>query len=148
MSLYGANPLKTLESQATSEAVMEMFLVDDILRMPSKNIHTFCESEEAKVLVEKAVLKKPTMMRLSKADDERRRIKLIAYNLAKEGNSPHYRKLKDYTAKRKDEINAIMKQYGGKAEKMAKIAQKEYIKTASKGLKAAETSDSKDEDKK
>lgn len=143
MGLYGANPLKTLESEATSEAVMEMFLVDDILRMPSKNIRTFCESEEAQVLVEKAVLKKPTMMRLSKADDKRRRIKLIAYKLAKEGNSPHYRKLKDYTAKRKVEINAIMKQYGSKAEKMAQIAQKEYIKTASKGLKAADTEENK-----
>ena len=138
MGLYGANPLKTLESQATSEAVMEMFLVDDILRMPSKNIRTFCESEEAKVLVEKAVLKKPTLIRLGKEADKARRVKLIAYKLAKEGNSPHYRKLKDYTAKRKVEINAIMKQYGGKAEKMAQIAQKEYIKTASKGLKAAE----------
>ena len=140
MGLYGANPLKTLESQAKSGSVMEMFLVDDILRMPSKNIHTFCESEEAKVLVEKAVLKKPTMMRLSKVDDEKRRVKLIAYKLAKEAGSPHYKKLKIYTAKRKEEINAIMKQYGPKAEKMAKIAQKEYIKTASKGLRAAETS--------
>ena len=139
MGLYGANPLKTLESQATSEAVMEMFLVDDLFRMPSKNIRTFCESEEAKVLVEKAVLKKPTMMRLSKADDERRRIKLIAYKLAKEAGDPNYKKLKMYTAKRKQCINAIMKKYGTKAEKMAKIAQKEYIKTAAKGLSAAAT---------
>lgn len=139
MGLYGANPLKTLESQATSEAVMEMFLVDDILRMPSKNIRTFCESEEAKVLVEKAVLKKPTMMRLSKADDERRRIKLIAYKLAKEAGDPNYKKLKMYTGKRKECIAAIMKKYGTKAEKMARIAQKEYIKTAAKGLAAAET---------
>ena len=137
MGLYGSNPLKTLEAEATSNAVMEMFLVDDILRMPSKNIRNFCESEEAKILVEKAVLRKPTLIRLGKDADKNRRVKLIAYKLAKEANSPHYRKLKDYTAKRKTEINAIMKQYGHKAEKMAQIAQREYIKTASKGIKAA-----------
>ena len=130
MGLYGANAIATLESTATSNAVMEMFLVDDLLKGPSDKVQEFCVSEAAQVLMERQVLKKPTLMRLSKADDEKRRIKLMAYQLAKTSNSPHYAKLKKYTALRKQEINAIMKQFGPKAEKMAKIAQKEYIKTA------------------
>jgi len=130
MGLYGAQAITTLESTATSNAVMEMFLVDDLLKGPSDKIHEFCVSEAAHVLMERQVLKKPTLMRLSKADDERRRVKLMAYQLAKEAKSPHYAKLKKYTSLRKTEINAIMKQFGPKAEKMAKIAQKEYIKTA------------------
>lgn len=130
--LYGASQIATMESVANSNAVLEIFFVDDILRLNEQQIKEFCESEQAKVLVEKAVLKKPTMMRLSKADDEKRRVKLMAYQLAKQANDPEWTKLKQYTQKRKDSINKIMTKYGAKAEKMAKIAQKNYIATAKK----------------
>ena len=71
-------------------------------------------------------------MRLSKADDEKRRVKLMAYQLAKNANDPQFTKLKMYTAKRKECIAKIMQKYGSKATKMAKIAQKNYIATAKK----------------
>ena len=135
MSLYGANNNKSIEEIATSNAVMEMFLIDDMLHGTSEQISKFCESEEAKVLVEKSVLNKPSLMRLSKADDEKRRVKIIAYNLAKEANDPEWTKMKKYTALRKQSINKLMKKYGKKAQRIAKVAQKEYIKT-SKGVKA------------
>lgn len=132
MSLYGTTQLSTMEEAATSNTVLEMFFVDDIMKGTSDQIKEFCESEEAKILVEKAVLRKPTLMRLSKADDEKRRVKLMAYQLAKEANDPEWTKLKTYTAKRKASIAKIMQKYGAKAERMAKIAQKNYIATASK----------------
>lgn len=131
-TLYGASQLATMEAVANSDAVLEMFIVDDLLRGTSDQIKQFCESEEAKILQEKSVLKKPTMMRLSKADDEKRRVKLMAYQLAKEANDPEWTKLKNFTEKRKASINKIMAKYGPKAEKMAKIAQKNYIATAKK----------------
>ena len=130
--LYGAKPVDSIEKIGNSNELLEAFFVDDILRLSSDDIKTFCESEEAKILEEKAVLKKPTMMRLSKADDEKRRIKLTAYQLAKEANDPEFAKLKKYTALRKQSINKIMNKYGTKAAKIAKVAQKNYIKTASK----------------
>lgn len=132
MSLYGSEFLVSMEQAANSNTVLEMFLVDDILRQSSDQIKQFCESEEAKILQEKAVLKKPTMMRLSKEDDAKRRIKLMAYQLAKESKDPEWEKLKKYTALRKQSIAKIMKKYSPRAEKMAKIAQKKYIATASK----------------
>lgn len=134
MSLYGSTQLEnnTMESVANSDAVLEMLLVDDVLRGTSVQIKEFCESPEAKILMEKAVLKKPTMMRLSKADDEKRRIKLMAYQLAKEADDPEWKKLRMYTEKRKASIQKIMQKYGTKAERMAKIAQKNYIATAGK----------------
>ena len=136
--LYGANTaINSMESIANSDAVLEMFLVDDIMKGSSDQIKQFCESTEAKILQEKAVLKKPTMMRLSKADDEKRRIKLMAYQLAKEAGDPEWEKLKKFTAKRKESIAKIMNKYGAKAERMAKIAQKNYIATASKAKEAA-----------
>lgn len=142
MSLFGTTQMVSMEQAANSDAVLEMFYVDDILRMNSDKIHEFCESEEAKILQEKAVLKKPTMMRLSKQDDEKRRIKLMAYQLAKEDNDPNWIKLKKHTAQRKEDIAKIMAKYGSRAEKMAKIAQKNYIKSASK-VSAAASKDNK-----
>lgn len=132
MSLYGASSITSLETFANSNTVLEMFFVDDLLRLNSDQRKQFCESAEAKILEEKAVLKKPTMMRLSKDDDMKRRIKLIAYQMAKDANDPEWEKLKKYTALRKESIAKIMKKYGAKAERAAKIAQKNYIATAQK----------------
>ena len=131
-ALYGTSQLVSMEAAANSDAVLEMFIVDDVLRGTSAQIKQFCESEECKILQERQVLKKPTMMRLSKEDDENRRVKLMAYQLAKEAGYPEWTKLKTYTEKRKASINKIMAKYGPKAEKMAKIAQKNYIATAKK----------------
>jgi hypothetical protein len=136
-----------MEAAANSDKVLEMFIVDDVLKGSSDQIKRFCESEEAKILQEKAVLKKPTMMRLSKVDDEKRRVKLLAYQLAKEANDPEWSKLKKYTELRKTSINKIMKKYGNKAEKMAKIAQKNYIKTA-KDVKKVDKQERKSPDPK
>ena len=132
MGLFGTDALVSMEEAAKSDRILEMFFVDDLLRQSSDQIREFCESEEAKILQEKAVLKKPTMMRLSKEDDAKRRVKLMAYQLAKEANDPEWTKLKKYTALRKESIAKIMKKYGSKAERMAKIAQKNYIATAQK----------------
>lgn len=139
MSLYGNSQVMAMEEAAKSNTIMEAFLVDDIIRLSQEQIKEFCESETAKVLQEKAVLKKPTMMRLSKEDDQKRRIKLIAYQLAKDANDPEWAKLKKYTALRKESIQKIMNKYGAKATKMAKIAQKNYIAVAQKATDTKET---------
>lgn len=131
-NLYGAAQLTSMEEFANSDAVLEMFIVDDVLRGTSDQIKEFCESEEARILQEKQVLKKPTMMRLSKEDDKKRRVKLMAYQLAKADKCPEWTKLKTFTAKRKECIAKIMQKYGARAEKLATIAQKNYVKTASK----------------
>ena len=143
MSLYGSgiNEVSSIEKIANSDSLIEAFLVDDILHGTSEQIHSFLESEECQVLMEKNVLKKPTMMRLSKADDEKRRIKLAVYEMAKAANDPEFAKFKKYTALRKQSIAKMMKKYGSKAEKVAKLGQKNYIKAASKS--STSTSDNK-----
>ena len=135
MNLYGTNENQDIEKIANSSKIMEMFIIEDMLHGTSEQIHQFCESAEAQVLVEKAVLNKPTLMRLSKTDDQKRRTKMVAYYLAKEANDPEWTKMKKYTALRKQSINKIMRKYGKKAQRIAKMAQKEYIKK-SKSVKA------------
>ena len=138
MALYGTEQINTTEAIGNSNELLEAFIVDDVIRGDSASIKAFCESETAKILMEKSVLKKPTMMRLSKADDEKRRVKLAAYTLAKEAKDPEFAKLQKYTALRKQSIEKIMKKYGTKAERVAKIGQKNYIKVASKSGNSAE----------
>ena len=111
--------------------------------MPSEDIKAFCESEEAKILLEKQVLNKSMLVRLDKKADEARRTKLIAYQLAKAAGDPNWTKLVKYQKLRKECIQKIMDKYGTKAAKIAKVAQKNYIKTASK-VKAAKEEEKKD----
>lgn len=130
--IFGASNLNEF-NKAQVAAVVENFIIDDISRGDSEDIKRFCESAEAQVLVEKQVLKKPTLMRLSKADDQKRRTKLTAFQLAKDANDPLWAKLQKNRKQEKQLIGQIMKKYGAKAQKLAAIAQKDYIKVASKG---------------
>ena len=144
--LYGEETRLSDEKIANSNEILEAFFVDDIIRQNSDDIKSFLESEECQILESKNTLKKPTLMRLSQKDDFRRRVKLVAYQLAKEDKFPAYIKLKKYTGLRKECIQKIMEKYGARAEKIAKMAQKQYIKTASKvsnSKKEASSSSSK-----
>ena len=92
MSLYGNNASLNIDADFNLQEAVEMFAYDDLQRMSSKALKEFCESDHCQALVERAVLKKPTVMRLSKADDEKRRIKLICYQLARENHDPNWDK--------------------------------------------------------
>lgn len=136
MELYGAidNNLD-LEKLAESDEIMEMLLVEEIMHGSDEQIHEFCQSPEAEILMEKAVLKRPTLVRLSKIDDAKRRTKLMAYQLAKESNDPNWTKLKKIMVMKKQTIRKIMAKFGPKATRLAKLSQKNYIKKA-KSLQA------------
>ena len=130
MSIFGTEALE--ENLMDSNALVEMFLADEIGRMDSDTIKQFCESAEAEALVEANVLRKPTLVRLGKKDDAKRRQKLAAFQLAKENNDPNWKKLCKNRVQEKKLIAAIMQRWGTKADRNAKIAQKEYIKNAGK----------------
>lgn len=131
MSIFGTEALEENLMGGNSELV-EMFLIDEISRMDSDTIQQFCESAEAEALVEANVLRKPTLVRLGKKDDAKRRKKLAAFQLAKENKDPNWAKLCKNRITEKKLINAIMQRWGTKAERNANLAQKQYIKTAGK----------------
>ena len=55
MALYGHEVLtEDFSNDINMDALVEMYFVDDISRMSSKQIKEFCESEQAKALQEKA----------------------------------------------------------------------------------------------
>jgi DNA-directed RNA polymerase subunit H (RpoH/RPB5) len=132
MELYGSTHIRSIDEMANDDALLEYFIIDDVLRGNQEQIKNFCESEEAKILMEKQVLNKPTLHRLSKQDDLKRRVKLMAYQLAKINNDPLWAKLVKYQKLKKETAQKILNKYGTKAERMAKIAQKNYIQKAKK----------------
>lgn len=134
MSLYGHDSLieAGIDEEAAVKELTEMFFIDDIKRMSSDQIKEFCNSEMATALVEKAILQKPTLMRLSKEDDEKRRIRLACYQLARDNNDPAWVKMKSYRDKWKGERAKIFTKYAARATRIARISQKNYIKVAQK----------------
>ena len=130
MSLFGNEALKSADTNFDIDAVVEAFLYDDLQRMSSDQIKQFLESEQCVALQERQVLKKPTVMRLSKADDEKRRIKLICYQLARENKDPNWDKCVKYRALWKKHRGIIFDKYKNRATRLAQISQKEYIKRA------------------
>ena len=131
--LFGQDEFERLNGDLNSSRnIQEAFLVDDLSRLPSEQLKEFCESEEAQALVEANVLRKPTLVRLSKKDDLSRRIKIAAIEICKEENPSLWKKLADNRVKEKKLINQIMTLYRSRAIKKARAEQKEYIKTAKK----------------
>ena len=145
MGLFSNDVIERIDEDFMNEdnSIIEAFIVDDVLKMDSDSIKEWCESDEANVLVEAQVLRKPTMMRLSKQDDEKRRAKIVAYNMAKEANDPLYRKMIKYRQLWKQTSNKIMEKYGNKADRVAKKKQQEYIRNYSKNVKAGKVKEPK-----
>jgi hypothetical protein len=138
MSFYGETNFQSMEDLANSNELMEMFLYDDLSGRSEEEIKKFCESADAQVLMEKQVLNKQTLNRLSKKDDFKRRVVLISYQLAKEAKDPAWTKLVKFQAKRKECKRIIINKYAAKAERIAKSAQRNYIQTA-KSMKATDS---------
>ena len=113
---------------------VEAMAYDDLSRLDQNSLHEFCESPAAQALLEKQVLQKGTLMRLSKQDDRKRRIKLCAYQLAKTDKNANWKKMIYHRSEWRKYRDLVMKQYGKRAEKLADLSQKEYIKK-SKNIK-------------
>lgn len=129
MGLYSSTAHILSDSDiANSDHVMEMFLAEDLLRGTDEERKAFFESPEAQILVEKNMLKKDTLVRMSKEADFKRRVKLISYQLAKAANSTLWDKLVKYHKLKKETAAEILEKFGPKAERIAKEAQKAYLK--------------------
>lgn len=130
-NLYGTTQITSIDEMANSEALLELYLVDDILNASSSDLQKFTESEEYKVLVEKGALDKKFIDRATvRKMDLNRRIKLSAYQMAKDTKDPNWDKLLKYAALKKSYAKKILSKFGKKAERIARISQKNYIKKA------------------
>jgi hypothetical protein len=129
-SLFGTKNIESVEEMAKDESLQRLFLLDDIMNESEAAIKEFCDSAEGQVMMEKANLDKKVVSRATvRKMDLRRRIKLTAYSMAKANNDPNWAKLVKFTKLKKFYANKLLAKYGTRAEKVAKIAQKNYIRT-------------------
>ena len=127
-NLYGTSQITSIEEMANSEELQRLFLLDDILSESSEKIQEFVNSEEGAVLMEKAALDKKIVDRATvRKMDLHKRIVLTSFLMAKQAKSPDWAKLVKFTKLKKQYKNKILTKFGKKAERVAKIAQKNYI---------------------
>ena len=127
--LYGVSHIQSIEEMAKSDVIMELYLIYDVLSGNSEQITQFCESTEGQILLEKnAFAKKILTKEEQQKRDFNRRVKLIAYQMCKQMEPALFAKLTKHLKLKKQYANQIMTKYGPRAEKVARAAQKEYIK--------------------
>ena len=107
---------------------LEACIVDEVSHLSDEKIQEFCQSPEAEALVEAGVMRKKTLVRLSKKDDFSRRRTMAAFTIARDKKDPLWSKLVKNRVQERKLIGEIVKKYGGKADKVAKAGQKEYLK--------------------
>lgn len=132
MGLYGNKPNMDLLSEAASvienvEELQEAFIAYELACLPPDQYKAFTESEECNAMLEKGLIGRRTLVRLDKNDDLSRRKKMAAFQIAKEKGDPLWDKLVKNRVKERDLISKIVAKYGNKAEKAAKIGQKDYL---------------------
>jgi hypothetical protein len=123
-------------SESAMDTYVNLMAYDNITNVDEAQIKEFCEGPVGQALLEKNVLNKGTMMRLSRVDDENRRVKLIVYQLASEAKDKEFAKMKLYRSKWKASRAKLMQKYGRKATVIARKAQQQYIKRARSGAGA------------
>lgn len=105
-------------------ALVELFIADEFYHMDDEAGKAMLESEDLKALEEAGVVKKRTLVRLSKQDDYTRRLTLAAVQKAKEANSPDWKKLRKAQAMRKMALANIVKRYANSVKRDVVKAQR------------------------
>ena len=123
VSLFG-------EGTEYSNRLLEGIIFSEACKLPAEERIAFAESDEAQLLLERQVLNKKTLVRLSKNDDMARRQKMAAFQLAKEKKDPLWAKLVKNRVIERELIKKIVHKYNTQASRVARVSQQEYIKTA------------------
>jgi|GEM_PF-1755893 len=132
MGLYGNKPVLDPMTEAAQEVenvdeLLEAFIAYELAHLTPEQFKAFTESEECQAMLEKRLVGRNTLIRLSKNDDLTRRTKMAAFQVAKEKNDPLWDKLVKLRVKERQLINQITKKYGSKAQRAAKVGQRDYL---------------------
>jgi hypothetical protein len=129
MSIYGKPVSSTGETVENVTELLEAYILNELSQLPDEIKESFATSEEAKTLLERGIISKKTIVRLNKTDDLSRRIKLAAFQAAKEHNDSLWDQLVKNRIKEKDLIEKIVQKYHTKATQSAKLGQRDYLKS-------------------
>ena len=125
---YEAQQELDLLSEETQDAIFESMLLEEASHFTNEEMKAFLESDLCEELVTEGKMRRNTIVLLSKQDDQSRRNKIIAMQMAKENRDPLWEKLRKNRVIERNLLGKIMKKYGRKAQKVAKAQQKDWIK--------------------
>ena len=128
MSIFAQNESMLDDDITMSDRFVEAVICSEFVTLSDDDRAAFLESAECEALIQEGLVSRKTLVRLSKNDDYSRRVKMAAYELARENKDPLWDKLKKNRIMERKLINAIVKKYGAKSSKTAKMSQKAYIK--------------------
>ena len=127
--IYGNGAFNSgIDNSEIPEGFLEQCIVDEVSHLTDEQIQEFCNSPEAEQMVQEGTMRKKTLVRLSKKDDMSRRRTMAAFSIAREKKDPLWTKLVKNRVQERKLIGEIVKKYGGKADKVARAGQKEYLK--------------------
>jgi hypothetical protein len=113
---------------ADQNALMEKIFEQEVAMMTEDQRTEYLGSDEVKALEEAGVIGKKTIVRLSKMDDLTRRVKIAAFQKAKEDGDANWEALRKNRIKERDLIGKIMNKYATRVKKDAVVAQKSLLK--------------------
>lgn len=126
-----ASPYESIEEAADGidlSVLEEAYIYEELSHMSDELRQEFLKSDECKAMQEKALIGRKTLIRLDKNDDLSRRRKMAAFEIAKQKGDVLWDKLTLNRVKERDLISKIMAKYGGKAERVARIGQRDHLK--------------------
>ena len=127
--IYGNGAFNSgIDNSEIPEGFLEQCIVDEVSHLTDEQIQEFCNSPEAEQMVQEGTMRKKTLVRLSKKDDMSRRRTMAAFSIAREKKDPLWTKLVKNRVQERKLIGEIVKKYGNKADRVAKVGQKEYLK--------------------
>lgn len=129
MGIFSSQNTLTTESSdlKNPNELLGAYIIDEISRLDDDLKEEFINSETCKSLQEARVLKKKTLVRLSKNDDLTRRKTMAAFQIAKDEKWREWDLLVKNRIKERELIAKIVQKAGNRADKAAKMGQKAYL---------------------
>lgn len=128
MGIFNSSFNNDFDEDLKYDELLETYIYDEISKLPDEKIQEFVHSEAADAMMQKGLIGKRTLVRLSKADDMERRIGMAAIQIAKDKDDPLWNQLAKIRERERDILDKINKKYENKARQSAKVGQKEYLK--------------------
>ena len=126
--IYGNVLNEGIDNSEIPAGLVEPYIVDEVSQLTEEQIQEFCHSPEAEQMVQEGTMRKKTLVRLSKKDDMSRRRTMAAFSIARQKKDALWTKLVKNRVQERKLIGEIVKKYGNKADRVAKVGQKEYLK--------------------
>ena len=128
------------EIEINMDELMEQFFFDEHYADSDEEKRALIESADSILLEKNNITNKKTLVRLNKNDDLTRRSTMAAMQIAKDKNDALWKALVKNRIQERKLLRAIKKKYGNAATRVAKIAQRNYLK-GSKNSKMLKKSD-------